>query len=79
MLDKLVEDGLKQPNQIKIYIEKDSKDITGHIVPNQACFGPEYFHAFMLPDFKSKILTQLSEAKKEDGAGCCVFYHLSAH
>jgi hypothetical protein len=27
----------------------------------------KYFLAFMLPDFKSKILTQLFEAKKEDG------------
>jgi hypothetical protein len=34
---------------------------------DQAQFRPEYFLAFILPDFKSKILTQLSEAKKEDG------------
>jgi hypothetical protein len=36
-------------------------------MPNQALFGPEYFLASTLPDFKSKVLTQLSEAKKEDG------------
>ncbi len=39
--DKLIEVGLKQPNQIKISFEKNSKDlnskeITGHVAPNQA-------------------------------------------
>jgi hypothetical protein len=34
-------------------------------MPNQAQFGPKYFLMFTLLDFKSKILTQLSEAKKE--------------
>jgi hypothetical protein len=38
--DKLFEEGLKQPNQIKISLEKNSKDlnskeITGHVAPNQ--------------------------------------------
>ena len=42
------------------------KDITGHVVPDQAQFGPKYFLAFMLLDFKSKIHTWLLEAKKED-------------
>jgi hypothetical protein len=36
-------------------------------VPDQVQFGPKYFLTFMLPDLKSKILTQLSEAKKEVG------------
>jgi hypothetical protein len=69
MPDKLIKEGLKQPNQIKISFEKGSKDITitGHVTPDQAQFGPEYFLSFTLPDFKSKILTQLSEAKMEDG------------
>jgi hypothetical protein len=67
MPDKLIKEGLKQPDQIKISFKKGSKDITGHVAPNQAQFRPKYFLAFMLLDFKSKILTQLSEAKKEDG------------
>jgi hypothetical protein len=37
--DKLVKEGLKQPDQIKISFEKNSKDsnskeITGHVAPN---------------------------------------------
>jgi hypothetical protein len=38
---KLIKEGLKQPNQIKISFKKNSKDltskeITGHVAPNQA-------------------------------------------
>jgi hypothetical protein len=65
--DKLIKEGLKQPDWIKISFEKGSKDITGHITPDQAQLEPKYFLMFTLPDFKSKILLQLSEAKKEDG------------
>jgi hypothetical protein len=41
MPDKIFEEGLKQPNQIKISFEKNSKnsnskEITGHVAPNQA-------------------------------------------
>jgi hypothetical protein len=37
--DKLIEEGLKQPNQIKIFFKKNSKDsnskeITGHVAPD---------------------------------------------
>ncbi len=72
MPDKLIKEGLKQPNQFKISFEKNSKDsisheITGHIPPNQAQLGAEYFLAYMLPDFKSKILTQLLDVQKGDG------------
>ncbi len=63
MPDKLIKEGLKQPDWIKISFEKGSKNITGHVAPDQA---RKYFLAFMHPDFKSKILTWLSEAKKED-------------
>ncbi len=56
MPNKLIKEGLKQPDQIKISFKKVSKDITGNVVPNQARFGPKYFLAFMLPDFKSKDL-----------------------
>ena len=71
-LDKLIEEGLKQPDRIKISFYKNSKDlnsreITGHVAPNQAQFGTEYFLAYMLPNFKSKILTQLSDMQKDDG------------
>jgi hypothetical protein len=70
--DKLIEEGLKQPNQIKISFEKNSKDlnskeITGQVVPDQALFGTAYFLAYTLPDFKSKILTRLSDAQKANG------------
>ncbi len=65
--DKLIKEGLKQPNQIKVSFEKGTKEITGHIVPDQAWFGVEYFLAYTLPDFKSKILTWLSDAQKDNG------------
>ena len=35
-------------------------------MPDQAQFRPKYFLMFMLPDFKLKIVTRLSETKKED-------------
>ncbi len=49
--DKLIEKGLKPPDQIKISVKKNSKDlnfkeITGQVVPNQALFGAEYFLAY---------------------------------
>jgi hypothetical protein len=34
--DNLTKEGLKQPNCIKISFEKEAKEITGHLVPNQA-------------------------------------------
>jgi hypothetical protein len=67
MQDKLIEEGLKQPDWIKVSFKKGSKDITGHITPDQAWLGPKHFFTFTLPDFMLKILTWLSEAKKEDG------------
>ncbi len=33
--DKLIEEGLKQPDQIKVSFEKGTKEITGHVTPNQ--------------------------------------------
>jgi hypothetical protein len=66
MPDKLIETGLKQPDQIKISLEKGSKEHTGHFTPDQVQFGPEYLFAFTLPYFKSKILTRISKAKKKD-------------
>ncbi len=36
MPDKLIEEGLKQPDQIKVSFEKGAKEITGHVTPNQA-------------------------------------------
>jgi hypothetical protein len=60
--DKPIKEGLKQPGQIKISFAKNSKDsnskeITGQVAPDQALFGAEYFLAYTLPNFKSKILT----------------------
>ncbi len=43
-----------------------TKRITGDVVPNQAWFGTEYFLAYTLPNFKSKILTWLSDAQKDN-------------
>jgi hypothetical protein len=67
MPDKLIKEGLKQPNQIKISFEKRAKEITGHVAPDQAQFGTEYFLAYTLPDFKSKILTRLLDKQKDNG------------
>jgi hypothetical protein len=36
MPDKLIKEGLKQPNWIKVSFEKGTKEITGHVMPNQA-------------------------------------------
>jgi hypothetical protein len=57
MPDNQIKEGLKQPDRIKISFKKGAKEITGHVAPNQAQFGAEYFFAYMLHDFKSKILT----------------------
>jgi hypothetical protein len=65
--DKLVEEGLKQPDQIKVSFEKGTKEITGHVAPDQAQFDTEYFLAYMVPNFKSKILTRLSDLQKDNG------------
>jgi hypothetical protein len=34
--DKLIKEGLRQPDLIKISFKKGAKEITGHVVPNQA-------------------------------------------
>jgi hypothetical protein len=65
--DKLIKEGTKQPNQIKVSFEKGTKEITGHVAPDQAWFGAEYFLPYMLPNSKSKISTQLSDAQKDIG------------
>ncbi len=67
MPDKLIKEGLKQPNWIKVSSEKGTKEIIGHVTPDQAWFGAEYFLVFTLPNFKSKILTQLSDSQKDNG------------
>jgi hypothetical protein len=51
--NNLIKKGLKQPDCIKISFEKGAKEITGHIVPNQAQFGAEYFLAYA-PRFRVK-------------------------
>jgi hypothetical protein len=67
MPDNLIKEGLKQPDCIKISFKKGAKEITGHIAPDQARFGTEYFLAFTLPNFKSKILTRLLDTQNDDG------------
>ncbi len=67
MPDKLIKEGLKQPNQIKVSFKKGNKEITGHVMPDQARFGAEYFLAYTLPNFKSKILTRLLDLQKDNG------------
>ncbi len=65
--DKLIKESLKQPNRIKVSFEKEAKEITGHVAPDQARFGAEYFLAYTLSNFKSKILTQLLDLQKDNG------------
>jgi hypothetical protein len=67
MPDNLIKEGLKQPNWIKISFKKGAKEITGHVVPDQAQFGAEYFLTYSLPNFKSKILTRLLDTQKDNG------------
>jgi hypothetical protein len=67
MPDNLIKEGLKQPHRIKIFSKKRAKKITGHIAPDQARFGAEYFLTFTLPDFKSKVLTRLLDTQKDNG------------
>jgi hypothetical protein len=67
MPDKLIKEGLKQPDQIKVFFKKGAKEITSHVAPDQAWFGAEYFLAYTLPNFKSKILTWLSDSQKDNG------------
>jgi hypothetical protein len=55
MPDKLIKEGLKQPNRIKVSFKRGTKEITGHVAPDQAQFGAEYFLAYALPDFKSRF------------------------
>ncbi len=45
MTDNLIKEGLKQPDCINVSFEKVTKEITGHIAPDQAQFGAEYFLA----------------------------------
>ncbi len=67
MPDNLIKEGLKQPNWIKISFEKGAKEITGHVTPHQAWFGMEYLLAHTHPNFKSNILTWLSDMQKDNG------------
>jgi hypothetical protein len=66
-LDNLIKEGLKQPNLIKISFKKGAKEITGHVAPDQAQFGTEYFLAFTPLDFKDFFFTRLSDTQKDDG------------
>jgi hypothetical protein len=36
MPDKMIEEGLKQPNQMKVTFKKGTKEITGHVAPDRA-------------------------------------------
>jgi hypothetical protein len=36
MPDKLIKEGLKQTKQIKVFFEEGTKEITGHVVLDQA-------------------------------------------
>ena len=67
MPDKTIEEGLKQPDQIKVSFTVNKKDYTGLVLSDQARFGPEYYLSFTLPDFKSRILGQIHEDKWNDG------------
>jgi hypothetical protein len=68
MPENLIEEGLKQPDWIKISFKKGAKEITGHAAPDQAQFGGEYFIGYTLPNFKSKMLIQLLDMQKDNGS-----------
>ncbi len=36
MPEKLIKEGLKQSNRIKVSFKKGTKEITGHVMPDQA-------------------------------------------
>ena len=55
--DRAIIDSLKQPDRIKISSTVNRKELIGSVAPDQACFGPEYFLAQMLPDFESEIIS----------------------
>ena len=63
MPDHTIEDGLKQ----KISFTANSKEYSASIAPDQARFGPEFFLAMTLPDFKHQVVNRLPANKKEDG------------
>jgi hypothetical protein len=65
--DRAIEDGLKQPNRIKISFTVNGKELSGSVAPDQACFGPEFFLVQTLPDFESKIVLRLPVNKQRDG------------
>ena len=67
MPDRTIKDGLKQPDHIKISFTANSKAYSASIVPDQARFGPEFFLAMTLPDFKHQVVNRLPANKKEDG------------
>ena len=64
--DKTIKEGLKQTDQIKVSFMVNKMDCTGLVMPDQACFGPEYYLAFTLPDFESRILGQIPEDKQNN-------------
>ena len=63
----MIEDGLKQPNRIKISFTMNGKELTGSIAPDQARFGPEFLFTQTLPDFESKIVSRLPVNKQRNG------------
>jgi hypothetical protein len=64
--DNLIKKGLKQPNRIRISFKKGAKEITGLVTPKQVRFSAKYFLTYMLPKFKSKILTRLLDTQKNN-------------
>ena len=67
MPDKMIDEGLNQPDQIKVSFTFNRKDDTGIVVPDQARFGPECHLTFTLPDFESGILGQSPEDEQNNG------------
>jgi hypothetical protein len=58
--DNLIKEGLKQLDRIKISFKEGANKITGHVAPNLAQFGAEYFLAYMLPNTCSPRSKSLS-------------------
>ena len=65
--DHTIKVRLKQPNHIKISFIANSKEYSASVASNQAHFGPEFFLAKILPDFKHQVVNCLTVNKKKDG------------
>jgi len=69
-LDKDKQDGLRQPDTIKVSLDVAetgvnsrgrTRQVTCDIVPNKAFYGPEFALIFTIPQFKDKLQSKLDK------------------